>query len=103
MERGSDRGREGESRNYSGQSVQQHTMYCSFIPRSYAGFLPCKLHTQCDKCMNNQRTTSPLTLQQHVISWRKFVFKIGSALTERVEQGEVGGSTALPDSAWWHL
>ena len=29
------------------------------------------------------------------------VLKIGSALAESVEQGEVGGSTALPDSAWW--
>ena len=31
------------------------------------------------------------------------VLKIGSALAERVGQGEVGGSTALPDSAWWQL
>ena len=29
--------------------------------------------------------------------------KIGSALAERVEQGEVGGYTALPDTAWWRL
>ena len=29
------------------------------------------------------------------------VLKIGSALAERVGQGEVGGSTALPGSAWW--
>ena len=28
------------------------------------------------------------------------VLKIGSALAERVRQGEVGGSTALADSAW---
>ena len=28
------------------------------------------------------------------------VLKIGSALAERVEQGEVGGCTALGDSAW---
>ena len=28
------------------------------------------------------------------------VFKIGSALAERVRQGEVGGSTALADNAW---
>ena len=28
------------------------------------------------------------------------VLKIGSALAERVGQGEVGGSTALADSAW---
>ena len=31
------------------------------------------------------------------------ILKIGSALAERVGQGEVGGSTALPDSAWWRL
>ena len=31
------------------------------------------------------------------------VLKIGSALAERVEQGEVGGSTALADCAWWLL
>ena len=31
------------------------------------------------------------------------VLKIGSALAERVGQGEVGGYTALPDSAWWRL
>ena len=28
------------------------------------------------------------------------VLKIGSALTERVEQGEVGGCTTLANSAW---
>ena len=28
------------------------------------------------------------------------VLKIGSALAERVRQGEVGGCTALADSAW---
>ena len=28
------------------------------------------------------------------------VLKIGSALAERVEQGEVGGCTSLDDSAW---
>ena len=31
------------------------------------------------------------------------VLKIASALAERVGQGEVGGYTALPDSAWWRL
>ena len=31
------------------------------------------------------------------------VLKIGSALAERVGQGEVGGSIGLPDSAWWRL
>ena len=31
------------------------------------------------------------------------VLEIGSVLAERVGQGEVGGSTALPDSAWWWL
>ena len=31
------------------------------------------------------------------------VLKIGSALAEGVGQGEVGGCTALGDSAWWWL
>ena len=31
---------------------------------------------------------------------RQSVLKISSALAERVGQGEVGGSTALADSAW---
>ena len=31
------------------------------------------------------------------------VLKIGSALAERVGQGEVGGCTTLGDSAWWLL
>ena len=31
------------------------------------------------------------------------VLKIGSVLAERVGQGEVGGYTALPDSAWWRF
>ena len=31
------------------------------------------------------------------------VLKIGSALADRVGQGEVGGSTALADCAWWLL
>ena len=33
----------------------------------------------------------------------QFILKIGSALAERVGQGEVGGCTALPDSAWQQL
>ena len=34
-------------------------------------------------------------------SWlAQSVLKIGSALAERVGQGEVGGCTALADSAW---
>ena len=33
----------------------------------------------------------------------QFILKIGSVLAERVGQGEVGGSTALPDRAWWQL
>ena len=31
------------------------------------------------------------------------ISKIGSALAERVGQGEVGGYTTLADSAWWLL
>ena len=30
-------------------------------------------------------------------------FENRSVLAERVGQGEVGGSTALPDSTWWQL
>ena len=33
----------------------------------------------------------------------QFVLNLGSALAERVGQGEVGGYTALPDGAWWRL
>ena len=33
----------------------------------------------------------------------QFVLKIGSAVAERVGQGEVGGCTTLADSAWWLL
>ena len=33
----------------------------------------------------------------------KSILRIGSALAERVGQGEVGGCTALADSAWWLL
>ena len=29
------------------------------------------------------------------------VLKVGSALAERVGQGEMGGCTALADSEWW--
>ena len=43
----------------------------------------------------------------HVISWHnplaQSVLKTGSALAERMGQGEVGGSTALADSAWRRL
>ena len=31
------------------------------------------------------------------------VLKIGSAVAERVGQGEVGGCTTFADSAWWLL
>ena len=31
------------------------------------------------------------------------ILKMGSALAERVGQGEVGGYTAVHDSAWWQL
>ena len=39
----------------------------------------------------------------HVISRHNLFLKIGSALAERVGQGEMGGSSALADSAWWWL
>ena len=38
----------------------------------------------------------------HVISWRN-PFLVGSALAERVGQGEVDLYTAMHDSAWWRL
>ena len=38
-----------------------------------------------------------------MLSVAQSVLKIGSALAEREGQVEVGGSTALPDSAWWRL
>ena len=45
-----------------------------------------------------------IEIRPHVISWRnqlaQSVLKIGSAVAERVGQGEVGGSTTLADSAW---
>ena len=52
---------------------------------------------------------NPLTTNDNYIRHRnsaayyqlaQSVLKIGSALTERVGQGEVGGSTALADRAW---
>ena len=39
----------------------------------------------------------------HMLSVGAIQLKIGSALAEKVGQGEVGGSTALPDSARWWL
>ena len=39
----------------------------------------------------------------HVNKLVQSVLKIGSALAERVGQGEVGGCTALADSAWQRL
>ena len=41
---------------------------------------------------------NPLTTNDNYS--RQSVLKIGSALAERVGQGEVGGSTALADSTW---
>ena len=39
----------------------------------------------------------------HMHQLAQSILKIGSALAERVGQGEVGGYTALPDSACWQL
>ena len=43
-----------------------------------------------------------IEIRPHVISSQS-ILKIGSALAERVGQEEVGGCTALADSAWWLL
>ena len=58
------------------------------------------------------RILNPLTIDDAI--WRRqilaacyqlaqSVLKIGSAVAERVGQGEVGGCTALADSGWWRL
>ena len=39
----------------------------------------------------------------HMHQLAQSILQIGSVLAERVGQGEVGGYTALPDSAWWRL
>ena len=49
-----------------------------------------------DAVWRRQILAAPYQLAQSIL-------KIGSALAERVGQGEVGGYTALPDSAWWWL
>ena len=60
-----------------------------------------------------EETLNPLTTDDTF--WRRQILatcyqlaksvlkKIGSALAERVGQVDVGGYTALPDSAWWQL
>ena len=65
--------------------------------------------TSINICIKNVKlkVVNPLTTDD--ASWRQIlvtcyklvqsVLKIGSVLAERVGQGEVGGSTALPDTA----
>ena len=61
------------------------------------------------KCAENVDNVNPLTTNDDYSCHRnsaaryqlaQSVLKIGSALAERVGQGEVGGCTALADSAW---
>ena len=69
-----------------------------------------KIHPM--KVVHKGKRSSPLTTDDTF--WRRqilaacyqlaqSVLNIGSVLAERVGQGEVSGSTALPDSAWWRL
>ena len=52
----------------------------------------------------NPLTTDDAFLRRQILAaCYQFVLKIGSALAERVGQGEVGGCTALGDSAWRRL
>ena len=53
--------------------------------------------------INPLPTNDTFWCRQSCYQLAQFILKIGSALAERVGQGEVGGSTALPDSAWWQL
>ena len=65
--------------------------------------LPAK---QVSRCINPLTTDDAFWCHQILdacYQLAQFVLKIGSALAERVGQGEVGGYTALPDSAWWWL
>ena len=63
------------------------------MSQSLCGFNPL---TTNDDCSRHRNSVACYQLAQSVL-------KIGSALAERVGQGEVGGSTALPDSALWWL
>ena len=63
------------------------------------------MHCTALTCLNPLPTDDALWRHQILAACYQLaqsVLKIGSALAERVGQGEVGGSTALPDSAWWH-
>ena len=55
----------------------------------------------------NPLTTNDIFWRRQVLATcyqlAQSVLKIGSTLAERVGQGEVGGSTALPGSTWWRL
>ena len=64
------------------------------------------MHCTAWTCLNLLPTDDALW-HRHILAacyqLAQSVLKIGSALAERVGQGEVGGSTTLPDSAWWQL
>ena len=58
------------------------------------------MHCTAWTCLNPLPTDDTLWHRQILAAGyqlAQFVLKIGSALAERVGQGEVGGSTALPD------
>ena len=64
------------------------------------------MHCTAWTCLNPLPTDVALWHRQILAACYQLVqsfLKIGSALAESVGQGEVGGSTALPDSAWWQL
>ena len=47
-----------------------------------------------------EASSDPISLDSRL--WKR-ILKLGSALAKRVGQGEVGGCTALANSAWWPL
>ena len=74
------------------------------LTRKFKPFLLRKFHNLQYFVMNNPLTTND-DYSHHRNSAACYqlaqsVLKIGSALAERVGQGEVGGCTALADSAW---
>ena len=64
------------------------------------------MHCTAWTCLNPLPTNDALWHRQILAACYQLaqsILKIGSALAKRVGQGEVGGFTALPDSAWWQL
>ena len=66
-----------------------------------------KLHHKYTKSLFNPLPTNDAIWRRQILAacyqLAQSVLKIGSALAERVGQGEVGGCTALADSAWRRL